>query len=453
MTIKKNPGQVKAIALLSDDSTFNMLYGSSRSGKSFICSYALFVRAFKHPGSRHAIIRKYLSSVRRSMWDDTLKVLMKLKFEGVKFKLNNQDLTIVLPNLSEICLFGLDDKQRADRILGLEFSTILFEECSELTYDSVQVATTRLAQKNELKKKIYCTQNPTVKSHWSYKTFVMSEDPVDGHQLDPSMYSYLKMTTEDNIDNIDATYIRTLASLPINQRKRFAEGDFQDDVLGALFRQLWIEKSRYKGTIEDLSMDKVIISLDPSGSSTETSDECGIVVAGKDKDGFYILDDQTNKLSPAQWAAKAVELYYKHDANYILAETNFGADMVEICIHAVDKFIPVKTCRASKGKLIRAEPVSGLYERNLVHHVGIYPELELEMTSYLGEGKSPNRLDALVWAINDLSDQKHFIKPSISSYEEPKKEPGIIKQPVHAYEEDDRSMKELIEDESLWTEL
>jgi len=389
------------------------------------------------------------------MWDDTLQVMM-LFFPTVRFKLNSSDLTIKFPNGSEICLFGLDDKQRADRILGLEFSTILFEECSELDYASIMIALTRLAQKNDLKKKAYFTQNPTVKSHWSYKVFVQHEDPKDGHKLDAEMYSYLKMNTEDNLANIDPEYIKTLESLPINQRTRFLKGEFQDDVEGALFKQLWIERNRVND-LED-GPEKIIISLDPSGSSTKTSDECGIVVAGSKANEYYIIEDATAKLSPLQWAEKAVELYYKYEANYILAEINFGADMVKLCIKNVDKNIVVKECRASRGKLIRAEPISSLYENNYVHHIGIFPELELEMTSYLGEGKSPNRLDAMVWAVADLSDRSLIIEDSGLDFktedkELKKKKPGpfTVEQPV--LEEDKRTAMELIESEELWTDI
>jgi len=451
-TFKKNSGQVRAIKLLCDKSRYNMLYGSSRSGKSFICAYALFVRAFKAPGSRHAIVRRYLTNVRRSMWDGTLQDIIKLKFPDVKFRLNNQDLVIHFPNGSTIELFGLDDKQRADRILGLEFSSFLFEECSELDYSSIQVALTRLAQKNDLKKKAYFTQNPTVKSHWSYQTFILLKDPLDGHDLDTEMYSYLKMSTEDNLDNIDKDYLKTLESLPFVQRKRFLAGEFSDDIEGALFKQLWIEKGRVSSS-DEFQYDKTVISLDPSGSSNKSSDECGIVVTSKKDEEYYVNEDATDQLSPAMWARKAVELYYKYEANYILAEVNFGADMVVECIRAVDKFIKIETVRASKGKLIRAEPVSSLYEFDQVHHVGIFPELEMEMTSYLGEGKSPNRLDALVWGITDLSGGKKFIKPSFTNIEEPKKEPGKfeIKQPE--YKEDDRSMVDIIEDEDMWSEM
>jgi phage terminase large subunit-like protein len=160
-------------------------------------------------------------------------------------------------------------------------------------------------------------------------------------------------------------------------------------------------------------LSRIVVALDPSGTSGAESDECGIGVAGLGADGHgYILDDRSGVMSPAEWGKLAVNLYQAHRADRIIAESNFGADMVELTIRTVrdadDKpigqNIPFLKLTASRGKAARAEPVSALYEQGKVHHVGTFPELEDELCSWEPNSgmRSPNRLDWLVWALTEL---------------------------------------------------
>jgi predicted phage terminase large subunit-like protein len=136
----------------------------------------------------------------------------------------------------------------------------------------------------------------------------------------------------------------------------------------------------------------------------ENSDETGIVVAGLGYDDHgYILEDLSGKYSPTEWATKAIAAYKRHCADSITAEINQGGAMVETAIRAVDANVPYRRVHASRGKITRAEPVSALYEQRRVHHAGSFPELEDQLCSFEpGSTKSPDRLDALVWAITDL---------------------------------------------------
>ena len=160
-------------------------------------------------------------------------------------------------------------------------------------------------------------------------------------------------------------------------------------------------------------MTRIVVALDPSGTAGENSDACGIVVAGVAADGHgYVLEDRTAVMSPAQWGALAVQVYSAHQADRIVAEGNFGGDMVEQTIRTVrDEHdrpiganVPFTKLTASRGKAARAEPVSALYEQGKVHHVGAFPELEDELCGWEPNSgqRSPNRLDALVWALTEL---------------------------------------------------
>ncbi|MGH6922543.1 MAG: ATP-binding protein, partial [Propylenella sp.] len=142
--------------------------------------------------------------------------------------------------------------------------------------------------------------------------------------------------------------------------------------------------------------------------SGEGSDACGIVAAGLDGDGCgYVLYDATaERLTPARWAKRAADLYHRLEADRIVAEVNQGGDMVEAVIRQADESVPVEKVRAHRGKFLRAEPVAALYEQGRVRHVGAFPELEDEMCDFalggLSSGRSPDRLDAMVWALSAL---------------------------------------------------
>ena len=150
---------------------------------------------------------------------------------------------------------------------------------------------------------------------------------------------------------------------------------------------------------------KVIVGLDPSGSGKEGSDEAGIIVCGIDARGEgYVFHDRTAVLTPNQWGVEAIKAYYQWSANGIVAEVNQGWDMVEAVIRSIDKKVPVKKVVSRRGKALRADPIVALYEQGKVHHVGILPDLEDEMTTWDAREslKSPGRIDALVHALTDL---------------------------------------------------
>jgi phage terminase large subunit-like protein len=183
-------------------------------------------------------------------------------------------------------------------------------------------------------------------------------------------------------------------------------------VEGALWSQESIDKYRVT-TIDTTTLERIIVANDPSGDDGKVkkkkADEIGIVASGRrmEADGlyhYYIFDDCSMNGSPAQWGKATVDCYNKHKASLVVAEGNFGGAMVENTLRTVDggANIAYLAVTSSRGKLIRAEPASSLSERGLLHIVGNMPILEQEMTTYAGKGKSPNRLDAAVFGINEL---------------------------------------------------
>lgn len=179
------------------------------------------------------------------------------------------------------------------------------------------------------------------------------------------------------------------------------EAEILDDVEGALWKRAMIDDYRVTRTPD---LVRVVVAIDPAVTAEEGSDETGIIVAalGEDEHG-YVLADCSLKASPLTWARESITAYYKYEADRIIGEANQGGDLIEMTLRTVEKHISYAAVRATRGKWTRAEPVASLYERGLIHHVGSFPQLEDQLCSWEpGIGKSPDRLDALVWAFTEL---------------------------------------------------
>ena len=397
------PAQLKALELLSGNSRNVMLFGGSRSGKTFLLCCALVIRALRAPGSRHAVIRRYANTVRTSIGSDTLPKVLKHRFSGaVEYEYRKTDSVFTFGNGAEIWLIGLDDDTRADKILGKEFVTLYFNECSELDYSSVQTAITRLAQNAPpLLPKALFDCNPPGKKHWTYRVFIEKLDPADHTALpNPDNYAAMRINPLDNAVNLPPGYIEnTLAGLPRRQRERFLEGKFLDEVERSM-----IDPYRVCNIPE---LQRVVVGVDPAVTSNSDSDHTGIVAAALGCNGdYYVLADRSCRGTPLEWMKQVVNLYYELHADRVTGEVNNGGDLIEALLRKTDPDISFRPVRASRGKLVRAEPVAALYEKGRVHHVGEFPLLEEEMISFSpgNSRNSPDRMDALVWALTELAD-------------------------------------------------
>jgi phage terminase large subunit-like protein len=175
-----------------------------------------------------------------------------------------------------------------------------------------------------------------------------------------------------------------------------------EDVEGALWSNAMIEASRVSKAPE---MSRIVVAIDPATTSGEDADETGMVVAGRGVDGHaYVLHDLSCRLPANDWGNRAVTAYRELHADRIIAETNNGGDLVENVIRVIDRNVSYRAVHASRGKVVRAEPISALYEQKRVHHVGVFAELETQMCSFVPDkfDGSPDRVDALVWALTDL---------------------------------------------------
>ena len=417
--------QESARGIIASLAVYIMLFGGSRSGKTFILVRAIIVRALKAPLSRHVILRFRFNHCKQSIVLDTFPKVMRLCFPGLynPDDLDKTDWYYRFPNGAELWFGGLDDKERTEKILGKEFVTIYLNECSQILYSSVEIVKTRLAQQvnqivdgieSPMVPKLFCDCNPPSKSHWSYKLFIKKLDPDKKHALlDGDEYASLKMNPKDNEENLPPTYIKMLQGLSAAKRKRFYDGDFADDNPNALFSDVTIEKWRITdGKIPD--MVRIVVAVDPSGSDDDDNaknDAIGEVVGGLGTDGnVYLLEDITVKAGPATWGNVAVNAYDRHEADVIVGEKNFGGAMVGFVIKTCSKELGIKVnykeVTASRGKVVRAEPFSALYEQGKIRHVGYFPELEDEMINfstmgYLGE-ESPNRADSMFWMLAEL---------------------------------------------------
>lgn len=405
--------QKEVRAIFATAARYMLVYGGSRSGKTFLIVYAIVTRALKAPGSRHAIFRNDGVDAKQSIGNETLPKVIELAFPGLKLKWNDRDGYYALPNGSQIWLAGLKDRERLDKVLGKEYATIYLNEASQIALDAFELVKSRLAQVvmqvngKPLRQVMYVDLNPTTAAHWTYQIFVLGIHPADGkaipdHEAD---YRHTTINPSDNVENLSPEYIKSLANMPERQRRRFFDGVFSADDDNALWRRSYITHE------EPPELERIVVALDPAITNEAGSDETGIVVVGRDASGRgYVLEDDSGRYRPEDWARRAVSLFDQFEADCIVAEVNQGGDLVEAIIKAAarGRAIPVRKVHATRGKHVRAEPISALYEQGKVRHARSFPALEDQMCSFTSDfdrksqGYSPDRVDALVWGMTDL---------------------------------------------------
>lgn len=411
--------QSEAIELFSSAAIYVLLYGGSRSTKTFTIIRTIVWRALAVAGSRHAILRFRFNHVKTAVVHDTFPKVMSLCFPECSYHLDKTDWFVRFPNGSEIWFGGLDDKERTEKILGNEYATIFLNECSQISYNAYLIVLTRLAQlcfyewageRHELRLKLFFDENPPNKGHWTHKLFIDGKDPDSKRLLEnPEDYASLLMNPADNRENLPVSYLTALDRMPKAQRDRFYLGKFSDDTDNALWTADILEASRVNG--DDLpDMVRMVVAVDPSGAGDKNNtnnDAIGIGVAGLGTDGIgYVFEDLTLKAGPATWGKVVASAYERHKADRVVGEENFGGAMVSFVVRTANPNISYKSVTASRGKVIRAEPISALHELGKIKLVGRFDDLEDELTAftktgYLGE-KSPNRADWFVWAMTEL---------------------------------------------------
>lgn len=408
--------------------THFMAFGGSRSGKTFLIVRAIIIRAMRASGSSHVILRFRLNHLKDSIIGQTVPQVLDKCFPELKESwaadYNKSDFTWTLPNGSRVMFGGLDDAIRTEKILGQEHATIYLNECSQISYAARNKAVTRLAQVAQidgtgtspdnppafLRLRMFYDCNPPPMGHWTHLLFVKKQEAISRVALaDPDDYASVQMNPTHNRDNLDPRYMKLLDALPDRERRRFRDGEFMAQVDNALWDYTLLERMRADPKEID-HLGRVVIGVDPSGAKgpeDKRNDEVGIVAAGKDITGRgLVIADATLRARPEAWAAVVLNLYDNFGADRIVAEANYGGDMVRAVIHGQRASANVELVTASRGKHVRAEPISGLYARGRIVHAGSFPDLEDELVYFSTSGyqgaRSPNRADAAIWALTDL---------------------------------------------------
>ncbi len=360
-------------------------------GKTLTGAMDALLYAVKNPEVQVAVVTPTFGDIRRVAFGGVSGILKNLPREclmsGRGQGYNATASEIRLYNGSKIMGFSATEP---DRLRGPQFHRAWCDELAAWqypdTFDQLQFGL-RLGDKPQCV--ITTTPKPT---------------PIVRQLMKRTNIVVTRGNTFENRENLAPSALAMLeekyGGTRLGRQELYAE--VLDDLEGALWNYALIDDKRVKELPE---MQRIVVSIDPAVTSGENSDETGIIVSGKGVDNqYYVIEDLSGRMTPDQWAQKAVKAYYDHNADKIIAEVNNGGDLVERLIRTVEVGLPYKAIRSSRGKMLRAEPVSALYEQGKVSHLGIFSELEQQMCSYTPEtAKSPDRLDALVFGITELS--------------------------------------------------
>jgi phage terminase large subunit-like protein len=274
-------------------------------------------------------------------------------------------------------------------------TTFILDESEELmdedVFDRIDLSIRAVNKPN----RVILVMNPSYKSHWIYNRFV---------KYPRNDTNYIHTTYLDNQNNLSPSFIAQAERTRTENLHRYNHlflGHWLEDAEGMLWNRQIIERLRMANPPQ---LERIVVSVDPAASANLDSDETGIVVCAKDAKGNgYVLEDLSGKYSPSQWAAVAVKAFERWNADCIVAEKNMGGDMVESVLRSQNTNARIKLVNATKGKYVRAEPIYSLYEQNKIYHIGQFPILENQMITFdPDKGKSPDRVDALVWGFTEL---------------------------------------------------
>lgn len=413
---------------IADPTITNILAaGGRRSGKTIAIITGIFLRAMRAPGSTHGFFHSTRTSVERNLFKDnasvpeTINILLPGWFDDLRGDkdnnyINYSDLTIKFPNGSKFLFMGLDDPYK---LRGLKFSTIFVNEANHVGYETIMTLGGSLSESVKtvdgvtLPNKMIYDLNPTVKSSWDHKVFVEGVIPGDTRPIThhDKFYRYLTINPIDNKANLPETLFQQFEAMTEEQRRRDEHGMWSEDNPSALFNAGQI--GRKHAEIADMA--EIVVAIDPAGTSGKKSDSTGIIVAGRGYDEqFYVFEDATVKAKPSEWLHKAENLRVGYDGNWLISEIDYARDILE---ELIDKTIPNAPIKyvASRGrnKRLRAEPIASLYVQGRVNHVPnknpqMFRPLEQQMVEFDAPGypTSPDRVDALVYALQHLASDK-----------------------------------------------
>ena len=377
--------------------------GKTRAGAEWVRARALGLSPVGEiPAERIALIGETLAQVRATMIEGVSGLLsVHRAIERPRFESSKRQ--VVWPNGAVAQVFSAEDP---DSLRGPQFAAAWCDEIAkwrnaEETFDMLQFGL-RLGRMPQQVVTTTPRAVPLIERLLSDPTTVVS-----------------RSRTHDNAENLAPAFIAEMERRyrGSNLARQELDGELIADRGDALWQSEWIERTRVTRAPELI---RIVIAIDPPVTSGVKADACGIVAAGLGEDGrAYVLADRTLQgIAPNVWARAAVAAYHDLSADRIVAEVNQGGELVSTIIRQIDETVPVRHVHATRGKWLRAEPVAALYAEGRVAHVGHWPELEHQMCDFgaggLSSGRSPDRLDALVWALTELMLSKGG-RPSIRS--------------------------------------
>ena len=356
-------------------------WGKTRTGAEWITA-----NAAKHPDTRWAIVAPTFADARDTCVEGVSGVRAVLDRYGLTARWNRSLGEIDLKNGSKIKLFSADEP---DRLRGPQHHGAWCDEMAAWRY---------METWDQLRFGLRLGQNPQT---------VITTTPKPNVLLRALMKRdtthVTRGSTFDNAANLSPAALAELRERYEGTRLGRQElyGEVLDDVEGALFPLALIDKHRVTDPPE---LEAIVVGVDPAVTANANSDDTGIITVGRRGDHLYVLADHSLKDTPDAWARAVVQQYHASGANYVIVETNNGGDLIKQVIRTVDPTVPLKTVTATRGKYLRAEPIGAMYEQGKVHHVGVLPALEEQMSQWVpGDPKSPDRLDALVYACMSLT--------------------------------------------------
>lgn len=355
-------------------------------GKTRTAAEWLAWNATRNPNTRWAIVAPTFGDARDTCAEGVSGVVGIIRQYGMLENYNRSNGEIILTNGSRIKIFSGEEP---DRLRGPQFHGGWFDELASFksneAFDQYRFA---LRLGDHPQTIITTTPRPTP----AIKSLASREDVV-----------VVRGSTFDNAANLSQSALDEMRARYEGTRLGRQElyGEIIDDVEGALWTREMIEQGR---VTEAPTLTRIVVAIDPAVTSGESSDMTGIAVCGISPDGhYYNLADLATRATPQSWARAAVNAYHEWGADRIIGETNNGGDMIELLLRQVDPTVPFKKVTATRGKLVRAEPVAALSEQHRLHMVGTFPELEDQLTNWTPDSStSPDRMDAMVWAIHEL---------------------------------------------------
>ena len=352
------------------------------------------IYAMRNPDVQVAVVTPTFGDLKRTAFEGPSGILRQIPdgclMRGRGQGYNSSGAAIKLANGSQILGFSATEP---DRLRGPQFHRAWLDELAAWRYpETFDQLMFSLRLGDNPKCVITTTPRPTQ----LIQDLVKRKDVV---VTKGSTFENAENLAESTLDMLREKYEGTA----LGRQELYAE--IIDKVEGALWTPNMIDDARIPDN-EERELTQIVVAIDPAVTANENSDETGIVVCGKDgQNHFFVLEDASGKHTPDGWAREAVRLFYEWQADRVVAEVNNGGDLVERLLRSIDRNIPYRAVHASRGKLMRAEPVSALYEQGRVHHVGSFPPLENQMCTYTADRNqpSPDRLDALVWAISEMS--------------------------------------------------